>query len=77
VVQVHQDPDAAKRVALTQQTLKTSKFRAKWCRFIKIPMRPVGTEGWSEERLRELINRDCLVGVSHPRSPGSLPQQTP
>jgi len=45
-------------------------------RFIKIPMRPAGTEGWAEERLRQLITRDCLVGVSHPRSPDSLAKKT-
>ena len=39
------------------------------CRFIKIPMRPAGTEGWSEEQLRKLITRDSLVGVCFPRSP--------
>ncbi|MGI9569284.1 MAG: nitrile hydratase subunit alpha, partial [Desulfobulbia bacterium] len=35
-------------------------------RYIVIPVRPVGTEGWSESRLAEIITRDHLVGVSLP-----------
>ena len=27
-------------------------------RFLVVPMRPAGTEGWSEERLAELVTRD-------------------
>ena len=32
-------------------------------RFIVIPMRPAGTEGWSEERLAKLVTRDSLIGT--------------
>lgn len=32
-------------------------------RFIVIPQRPAGTEGWSEERLLRLVTRDSLIGV--------------
>ncbi len=35
-------------------------------RYIVLPRRPAGTEGWSEERLAGLISRDCLVGVAVP-----------
>lgn len=35
-------------------------------RYIVVPIRPEGTEGWSEERLSEIITRDNLVGVSLP-----------
>lgn len=38
-------------------------------RFIKIPLRPAGTDGWSEAQLQELVTRDCLVGVSFPKTP--------
>jgi len=38
-------------------------------RYMVLPMRPAGTEGWSEERLAELVNRDCLLGVAVPRGP--------
>jgi nitrile hydratase len=38
-------------------------------RFLVVPMRPVGTEGWSEERLATLVTRDCMVGTGLPNSP--------
>jgi nitrile hydratase len=36
-------------------------------RYIVIPMRPAGTEGWSEERLAGILTRDTLVGVTVPK----------
>jgi nitrile hydratase len=36
-------------------------------RYVVIPMRPAGTEGWSEEALAKLATRDTLVGVTVPR----------
>ncbi len=36
-------------------------------RYVVIPMRPAGTEGWSEERLAALLTRDALVGVTVPK----------
>ena len=38
-------------------------------RYIVLPMRPAGTEGWSEERLAALVNRDSMIGVAVPRGP--------
>jgi nitrile hydratase len=38
-------------------------------RYLVLPMRPAGTEGWSEERLAGLVNRDSMIGVAVPRSP--------
>ena len=38
-------------------------------RYIVLPMRPAGTEGWSEERLAGLVNRDCMIGVAVPKGP--------
>ncbi len=35
-------------------------------RYVVVPMRPRGTEGWSEERLAQIVTRDALVGVSIP-----------
>lgn len=32
-------------------------------RYLVLPRRPVGTEGWSEEQLVALINRDSMIGV--------------
>jgi len=39
-------------------------------RFIVLPMRPAGTEGWSEERLAELVTRDSMIGTGLARRPG-------
>jgi nitrile hydratase len=36
-------------------------------RYLVLPMRPAGTEGWSEEKLAALVTRDCMVGVSLPK----------
>jgi len=38
-------------------------------RYVVVPMRPAGTDGWSEERLASIITRDALVGVTLPRIP--------
>jgi nitrile hydratase alpha subunit len=37
-------------------------------RYVVIPMRPRGTEGWSEEDLARILTRDTLVGVTVPRT---------
>ena len=37
-------------------------------RYVVIPMRPTGTEGWSEERLAGILTRDTLVGVTVPKT---------
>jgi nitrile hydratase alpha subunit len=36
-------------------------------RYVVVPMRPKGTEGWSEERLASILTRDTLVGVALPK----------
>ena len=36
-------------------------------RYLVLPMRPAGTEGWSEERLAAIVTRDCMIGVAVPR----------
>ena len=38
-------------------------------RFIVLPMRPVGTEGWNEETLAGLVTRDSMIGTGLPRNP--------
>jgi nitrile hydratase subunit alpha len=42
-------------------------------RFLVLPMRPAGTEGWSEDRLALLVTRDCMIGTGLPRHPGEVP----
>ncbi|MFN2645457.1 MAG: nitrile hydratase subunit alpha [Burkholderiales bacterium] len=36
-------------------------------RYVVVPMRPAGAEGWSEARLASIITRDALVGVTLPK----------
>jgi nitrile hydratase subunit alpha len=36
-------------------------------RFMVLPIRPAGTQGWSEERLAKLVTRDCMIGTGLPR----------
>jgi thiocyanate hydrolase subunit gamma len=36
-------------------------------RFLVLPVRPAGTEGWSEDELAEIVTRDCLIGVALPK----------
>jgi nitrile hydratase subunit alpha len=33
-------------------------------RYLVLPERPAGTEGWSEERLAAMVSRDCMIGVT-------------
>ena len=33
-------------------------------RYLVLPMRPSGTEGWSEEELAALVTRDAMIGVA-------------
>ena len=37
-------------------------------RYLVLPMRPPGTEGWSEDELAEIVSRDCMVGVTLPQT---------
>ena len=38
-------------------------------RYLVLPERPQGTEGWSEERLAALVTRDSMIGVTRPVLP--------
>jgi nitrile hydratase len=42
-------------------------------RFLVLPMRPAGTDGWSEERLTELVTRDSMIGTGLPLSANEGP----
>ena len=39
-------------------------------RYFVLPMRPAGTEGWSEQRLADLVTRDSMIGTGLPKQPG-------
>jgi nitrile hydratase subunit alpha len=36
-------------------------------RYLVLPLRPAGTDGWSEERLAGLVTRDTMIGVAVPK----------
>ena len=38
-------------------------------RYLVVPKRPSGTEGFSESKLAELVTRDAMIGVSFARQP--------
>jgi nitrile hydratase len=38
-------------------------------RYLVVPMRPAGTDGWSEEKLADLVTRDSMIGTGLPLSP--------
>lgn len=38
-------------------------------RYLVIPRRPAGTDGWSEERLADLVTRDSMIGTGLAREP--------
>jgi nitrile hydratase subunit alpha len=38
-------------------------------RYLVLPMRPEGTEGWSAEQLAELVTRDSMIGTGLPKQP--------
>lgn len=33
-------------------------------RYIVLPQRPAGTEGWSKEQLMSLVSRDSMIGAA-------------
>ena len=41
-------------------------------RFIVLPMRPAGTEGWSEDKLAALVTRDSMIGTGLARRPDEV-----
>lgn len=42
-------------------------------RYLVLPQRPAGTDGWSEEQLAALVTRDSMIGTGLARSPDELP----
>ncbi len=40
-------------------------------RYMVLPKRPAGTEGWSEERLAAVVSRDSMIGVTVIDEPGN------
>lgn len=38
-------------------------------RYLVVPMRPAGTDGWREEQLARLVTRDSMIGAGLPKRP--------
>jgi|KBSMisStandDraft_5_1062788.scaffolds.fasta_scaffold18768_5 nitrile hydratase len=38
-------------------------------RYVVLPLRPRGTDGWSEERLASLVTKDAMIGVARIAAP--------
>jgi nitrile hydratase len=43
-------------------------------RYLVLPRRPDGTEGWGEEQLAELVTRDSMIGAGTPKAPAGVAQ---
>ena len=41
-------------------------------RFLVLPRRPDGSEGWSEDELATLVTRNAMIGVETAKSPKDL-----
>ncbi len=41
-------------------------------RYIVVPQRPAGTEGWSEEKLAGLVTRDSMIGTGLAKQPSEM-----
>ena len=41
-------------------------------RYIVIPARPAGTDGWSVEKLASLVTRDSMIGTGLPKEPSTI-----
>ena len=61
---------------LTVKTLETDTEVRIWdssseTRFLVLPERPAGTDGWPAERLANLVTRDSMIGVARAAQPDS------
>lgn len=41
-------------------------------RYLVVPMRPPGTDGWNEEALADLVTRDSMIGAGAVRDPSAI-----
>ncbi len=41
-------------------------------RYLVLPERPAGTEGWSEEALADLVSRNSMIGVEKAKTPAEV-----
>jgi nitrile hydratase len=38
-------------------------------RYLVLPLRPPGTDGWPEERLASIVSKDSMIGVARIAAP--------
>jgi Nitrile hydratase, alpha chain len=62
----------ANGTAAAQEIGITMYARDASMRYLVMPMRPAGTEGWSPEQLAAIVTRDCMIGVALPSAEGPL-----
>jgi len=41
-------------------------------RYLVLPLRPAGTDGWSEAELAAIVTRDCMIGTALPAVPAGV-----
>jgi nitrile hydratase len=56
-------------VVLTEETRIRVWDSTAETRYLVVPMRPTGTDGWSEDELAALVTRDSMIGTGLPRQP--------
>ena len=43
-------------------------------RYLVLPLRPAGTDGWTEAQLQQLVSRNSMIGVELAKSPAEINQ---
>jgi nitrile hydratase len=56
-------------VALPESTRIAVHDSTSEVRYLVVPMRPAGTDGWAEDQLAELVTRDSMIGTGLPAAP--------
>jgi nitrile hydratase subunit alpha len=57
-------------VVLPETTRITVHDSTAEVRYLVVPMRPAGTEGWDVDALAAIVTRDSMIGAGLPRVPG-------
>ena len=58
---------AAERPRKSRSGISTAEVR-----YLVLPERPAGTDGWNEDRLAALVTRDSMIGTGLPKAPAEL-----
>ena len=43
-------------------------------RYLVLPLRPTGTDGWTEAQLQQLVSRNSMIGIELAKSPAEINQ---